>query len=59
MSAMARSKLEEQGGPRRSEPYHTYYGPVLWIVILLAGWFLITSWQELPELISNTMAALP
>jgi hypothetical protein len=56
---MARSKLEEQGGPRRSEPYHTYYGPVLWIVILLAGWFLITEWQELPELISNTMAALP
>jgi hypothetical protein len=59
MSAMSKPKLGEQGGLRRSGPYHTYYGPVLWIVILLAGWLLITEWQELPELISSTMAALP
>jgi hypothetical protein len=29
------------------------------IAILLAGWFLITEWQNLPQVISSTMAALP
>jgi hypothetical protein len=55
---MGRSKLELQDGPRRSGRYRTYYGPLLWIVVLLAGWFLLTGWQELPHLISSAMASL-
>jgi hypothetical protein len=58
IDTMGRSKLELQGGPRRAGRYRTYYGPLLWIVVLLAGWFLLTGWQELPHLISSAMASL-
>jgi hypothetical protein len=56
---MNRSRIDEQQGTRRSASYHAYYAPVAGIAILLAGWFLITEWQNLPQVITSTMAALP
>jgi hypothetical protein len=32
---------------------------VVWIVLLLAFWFLIAEWKMLPEVIGATLAALP
>jgi hypothetical protein len=31
----------------------------MWIIALLAFWFVIAEWRVLPEVISHTMAALP
>jgi hypothetical protein len=56
---MSRSRFDGSEGPRRFGPKHPYSGPVAWITILLAGWFIITEWHMLPELITSTMAALP
>lgn len=56
---MGRSHIDDSEGPRRSGRSHVHYGPVVWIVLLLACWFVIAEWQMLPEVISNTMAALP
>jgi hypothetical protein len=56
---MNRSRFDEQQGTRRSASYQAYYVPVAGIVVLLAGWFLITEWQNLPQVITSTMAALP
>ena len=44
---------------RRSGPSHVHYGPLVWIALLLACWFVIAEWQMLPEFINHTMAALP
>jgi hypothetical protein len=35
-----------------------YYGTLLLIVLLLVCWFVIGHWDQLPQLIDNTMAAL-
>jgi hypothetical protein len=32
--------------------------PVLWIIVLLAGYWLISDWQELPQILSDTLAKL-
>jgi|ERR1700722_6641412 hypothetical protein len=44
---------------RRSGHSHVHYGPLVWIALLLACWFVIAEWQMLPEFINHTMAALP
>ena len=44
---------------RRSGRSYAHYGPVVWIVVLLALWFVIAEWRVLPEVISYAMAALP
>lgn len=35
-----------------------HYGPIVWIILLLACWIVIADWRALPEVISNAMAAL-
>jgi hypothetical protein len=32
--------------------------PVLWILVLLAGYWVISDWQELPQIISATLGRL-
>jgi len=56
---MSRSRFDRSEPSRRLGTNHPYYGPVAWIVVLLAGWLVITEWHMLPELITSTMAALP
>jgi hypothetical protein len=56
---MSRSRFDGSEPTRRSATNHPYYGPVAWILVLLAGWFIITEWRMVPELINSTMAALP
>jgi hypothetical protein len=56
---MSSSRFDGSEGPRRSGSKHPYSGPVAWITILLAGWFIITEWQVVPYLIKTAMAALP
>jgi hypothetical protein len=56
---MSRSSGDGLSGPRGAGPSGTYYGTVLSIVLLLAGWFIIGHWNQLPQLIDSTMAALP
>ncbi len=56
---MSRVEPDDQGGPRRSAAKHVYYGPVLCIGLLLVCWFLIVDWQDLPQVIGSTMAAIP
>jgi hypothetical protein len=56
---MSRSSGDGLSGPRGAGPSGTYYGTVLSIVLLLAGWFIIGHWSQLPQLIDSTMAALP
>jgi hypothetical protein len=51
--------MNGSNSPRGSNPGRTYYGPVLSIVLLLACWFIIGNWSQLPQLIDSTMAALP
>jgi hypothetical protein len=56
---MGRSQFEPSKRQRRSGRSHIHYGPVVWILVLLAGWFVIVEWHVLPAVISHTMAALP
>jgi hypothetical protein len=32
--------------------------PVVWIIVLLAGYWLISDWQLLPQMFSDTLAKL-
>jgi hypothetical protein len=32
--------------------------PVLWILVLLAGYWLIVDWETLPQLLTDTLAKL-
>jgi hypothetical protein len=59
VAMMSRSGIDSSSGPRGSGRSRTYYGPVLSIVLLLACWFIIGHWNQLPQLIDSTMAALP
>ena len=45
--------------PRRAAWSRAQLIPVVWIVVLLASWFVIVDWKMLPDLITTTMAALP
>jgi hypothetical protein len=47
------------GNSQRSGLGAAHYGPVVWIVVLLALWFVIAEWRGLPEIISYATAALP
>jgi hypothetical protein len=49
----------EPGRAGRTRRSYAQFGPVLWIAILLAIWFLIGEWKMLPDIIGGTMAALP
>ncbi len=51
---MTTNDRENRLGRRR--PVH--YGPVVWIVVLLAAWLILADWKVVPDAISNTMAAL-
>jgi hypothetical protein len=59
VATMSKSGMKGANSPRGSGSSHVYYGPVLSIVLLLACWFIIGNWSQLPQLIDSTMAALP
>jgi hypothetical protein len=56
---MGRSQADASAARRRSGRSHIHYGPVVWIALLLACWFVIADWSVVPEVISNALAALP
>ena len=35
-----------------------FAGPVLWILLLLASYWLIADWQEVPQLIASTIGMM-
>jgi hypothetical protein len=35
-----------------------FYGPVLWILVLLGAYFILADWQAVPSLIASTFAAI-
>jgi hypothetical protein len=37
---------------------HGYAAPVAWIVLLLGGYWLISEWHSLPELIGSALATI-
>ncbi len=43
---------------RRTNRNHATFGPVVWIVMLLACWLVIAKWDVLPEAIRQAMAVL-
>lgn len=38
---------------------HTLVAPVVWILLLLAAYFVLTDWHSLPSFIASTLAAIP
>ncbi len=56
---MSKSGIPGSNGSRGAGLTGTYSGTVLSIVLLLAGWFIIGHWNQLPAFIDSTMAALP
>ena len=56
---MDRSHSSGSERSRRTGWGHRQLIPVVWIVVLLASWFVIVDWRMLPDLVSATMAALP
>ena len=56
---MDRTQNPESTRPRRARRGHARFAPVVWIVVLLAAWFVIVDWQTLPDLVNAAMAALP
>ncbi len=48
---MAVPKKDEMSG-------RAFAVPVLWIIVLLTGYWLISDWQDLPQLFSSTIARL-
>jgi hypothetical protein len=59
VATMSRSGMNGSNGPRGPGMSRTYYGTMLLIVLLLVCWFVIGHWNQLPQLIDSTMAALP
>ena len=57
--AMDRSHSSGSQPPRRAGRGHAQLIPLVWIVVLLASWFVIVDWKMLPDLISAAMGALP
>jgi hypothetical protein len=58
-TAMDRSHSTGSERPRRAARSYAQFIPVVWIVVLLASWFVIVDWKMLPDLVNATMAALP
>ena len=50
--------MDESGSQRRPGSAKLHYGPVVWITVLLAGWFIISHWDALPRLITSTMGGI-
>jgi hypothetical protein len=50
---------ETESERQRRGSVHSQFGPLVWIAILLASWFVIVDWRALPDLASATMAAIP
>jgi hypothetical protein len=55
---MDRTQSDRAKPAHRQRRTHLHYGPVVWIVLLLACWFVLADWRVLPDAISNTMASL-
>jgi hypothetical protein len=52
-----RSRNTETERRRRAGRVPPQFGPVVWIAVLLAAWFLIVEWPMLPELLNAARAA--
>lgn len=35
-----------------------FFGPVLWILVLLGAYFVLADWQAVPSLVASTFAAM-
>jgi hypothetical protein len=45
--------------PRKDEVSgRTFAAPLLWIIVLLAGYWLLADWQDVPQLIASAVAQL-
>ena len=58
-TTMSKWQADGSSRPRGASSAQTYSGTVLSIIALLACWFVIGHWSELPQIIDSTMAALP
>ena len=58
VATVTRSGTNGSNGARGPAMSRAYYGTLLLIVLLLVCWFVIGHWDQLPQLIDNTMAAL-
>ena len=56
---MDRSQNSGSQPPRRAGRGHAQLIPLVWIVVLLALWYVIVDWKALPDLITAAMASLP
>ena len=56
---MDRTHITGSDRSRRTARTYAQIVPVVWIVVLLAAWFVIVDWKVLPDLVNATMAALP
>jgi hypothetical protein len=56
---MGRLGMDGSDNGHASGAGRVYFGAVVWIVLLLACWFVIGHLDTLPELMTSTMAALP
>ena len=43
---------------KESNGTHGYVAPVAWIMVLLAGYWLISEWKSLPALIHSAIATI-
>jgi hypothetical protein len=48
---MGRTKRDDRGG-------NAFAVPVLWIIVLLGAYWLISDWHVLPRLLSSALAAV-
>ena len=46
------------GTKKESNGTHGYVAPVAWIMVLLAGYWLIAEWKSLPALIHSAIAMI-
>jgi len=56
---MDRTHITGSGRSRRTARSYAQIVPVVWIVVLLALWYVIVDWKALPDLITAAMASLP
>ena len=43
---------------KRANPSRAFLMPVMWIVALVASYWVLADWQTLPNLISNAIAGI-
>ena len=56
---MDRTHIAGSSRSRRTVRTYAQIVPVVWIVVLLALWYVIVDWKALPDLITAAMASLP